>query len=136
MSTNVFVATFINIRTFMKDFLVYAQYSHSTNRFKCIMRSTKEKVWKLIFGFSSLASFILKILFDIWNVEIETVILIPIMPYFMTLYDRHKCQNMTFYDIYGRHNMSFPGFKVWKLLNFTEIHWKNYPKLLSPLVKC
>ena len=32
----------------------------------------------------------------------------------MTLYDRHKCQKMTFYDIYDRHKMSFPNTKVWQ----------------------
>ena len=115
MSTNVFVVTLINLRTSMKEFLVYAHYSHSTNRLKFIMGSTKEIILKkIIFWFSSPTSFILKILFDIWNVEIESVILIPIMPYFMTLYDRHNCQKMTFYDIYDRHKMSFPDFKVWQ----------------------
>ena len=40
------------------------------------------------------------------------VILIPILPYFVILYDRHKCQEMTFHDIHNRHEMSFPIIKV------------------------
>ena len=60
----------------------------------------KGKCWKkfiLIFGLFLLVIMI-KII-NIWNGGIKLVNLIPILLYFVTFYDRHKCKKNDIYDI-------------------------------------
>ena len=109
----------MKIRTSVKEFLFYSQYSHSTNCLKFIKESTIGKIWKIsILDFGDQQHLFSQIFFDIVNREIKTVILIPILPYFgvrkwhfMTVINVIKCHFLTFMTVIQCHKVWHYGYQ-------------------------